>query len=251
MSFNPASPSVPDNPRLDAAPPCAANDGALYQLTARERHLRAALRSLRSGLWRDVRRRLYALPFHIRAYVKLQWSRSPGRRDPLELDQLLRHAAAQLGAAASDYDHLDGPTRAQLTAELNLLALRGLASANASFFHSPAVAQWLNPDDVGAATPLPRSGPQAVFLRAHSLTRSLSHYAAKPPASTASTEHAAGLVTASGADFQFSIHYLRPIGNSPSPTPWNADLCRRIVFIREPGDHTPLEDFLPDDEGPG
>ena len=170
-------------------------------------------------LWLEARKRLYALPQHIRAYVRLAWSRLDGRRHPALLLELLGHAAGQLGAAPSDFPHLDPARRRRMVHELDLAALHRDPGANGSIVFSPGIEHWVCAMEHTRFAPL-------LNLRQRALETGLRHIAFQIGAQSGRWRlEAAGLLV------DIELHRLRPGRTAESATPWNADLCQRLIFI--------------------
>ena len=219
---------------LTSPPYPARRFGAEAGLTIQDLRLRLALRRLQAGVWRHLRARLFALPPLIRAYVRVEWSRTSGRRDPLLFSQLIERAASKLGASPQDFPHLDQDSRIRLAHDLDRMALLGDSSANTQLVYTPAVASWLAGSAVAAG---------AINLRQHALMIALADGVDVLLDKLARGREAE--FEAAGLRLAVELHHFRPDRLQPSTTPWNADLCRRCVFVRIAGADVPLADILP------
>ncbi len=189
-----------------------------------------SLRNLQAALWRHARGRLFSLPLHVRAYVRVEWQRAAAPRRYTDLLRLVQHAAARLGAAPSDFSDLTASTRLRLCAGLDFIALKGGRRANAEWLPSPALSEWLSID---------------YEQRQLQLAQALSELADDLPIQTLKVTPV--LSTSIGdAALTVEIHRLRPDGNQPCDIVWNADLSRRVVFVRHTHDPIRLRDLLPE-----
>ena len=189
-----------------------------------------SLRNLQAALWRHARGRLFSLPLHVRAYVRVEWQRAAAPRRYTDLLRLVQHAAARLGAAPSDFSDLTASTRLGLCAGLDFIALKGGRRANAEWLPSPALSEWLSID---------------YEQRQLQLAQALSELADDLPIQTLKVTPV--LSTSIGdAALTVEIHRLRPDGNQPCDIVWNADLSRRVVFVRHTHDPIRLRDLLPE-----
>lgn len=196
-----------------------------------------SLRNLQAALWRHARGRLFSLPLHVRAYVRVEWQRATAPRRHADLLRLVQHAAARLGAAPSDFSDLTASTRLRLCAELDFIALKGGRRANAEWLPSPALCEWL----AGGS-----NGPIDGGRRRLQLAQALSDLADDLHLKDLKTTPV--LSTSIGdAALTVEIHRLRPDRHQPSDIVWNADLARRVVFVRLTQDPIRLDDLLPQD----
>lgn len=190
-----------------------------------------SLRHFQAALWRHARGRLFSLPHHVRAYVRVEWQRTAAPRRHTDLLNLVQHAAARLGAAPSDFSDLTAPARLRLCAELDFIAMKGGRRANAEWLPSPALSEWLAIDDERRQLQLAAAlSDLADDLRIQDLK-------ATPVLSTAIGD----------AVLTVEIHRRRPDRNQPCDILWNADLSRRVVFVRHSHDPIRLGDLLPED----
>lgn len=213
---------------LVAIPPTT---GASSQAAHGQRDPRRA----QACLWRTARRRLFDLPEHIRAYVRLAWSRVDGRRDPASLLELIRHAAAQLGAAPTDFPHLDAARRRHLCHQIDRAALHNDPLANGLMAVSPGVRRWLDAPEHRRFAPL-------LSLRQRALESGLRQIAFRiGPGSHGQRWE----IEAAGLPLDVAIHRVRPRLPIASETPWNADLCQRVIFIKRVDEALTWLDTLP------
>lgn len=192
---------------------------------------------MQAGVWRHLRARLFALPPLIRAYVRVEWSRTARPRDPLAYSDLIQRAASKLGAAPDDFPNLDQYRRSSLTRSLDRKALRGDLSANPELVASPAVAAWL-----GASA----AASGAISLRQHALSSALAENASAMIEVWAHGR--AAELDVAGLRLAAELHHLRPDRHEPSSTPWNADLCRRVIFVKPAGAELQLADMFPNEQ---
>lgn len=171
---------------------------------------------------RHERTRLFALPPHIRAYVRLAWARAPRPRRPDDLGKLILHACAALGANGSDFPALTVAARARLTAHLNDKARAGDLEGNCTWQYSAGVRRWLR-----SGATLDLSEYHLPADRLAELWRGVAECVCVPDLD----DRRSGLFAISGERFQFKIHYVRRGSNAESDVPWNADLTVRILLV--------------------
>lgn len=192
--------------------------------TARWDEVAAYMRQAKAAAWRDVRARYYALPPHVRAVLRIEWERFGGPKTSVYLGSLIRRVAGELGACPEDFPELDAAARLALTASINDRARQDDPSARCTRAYSPEVGAWL----------CPASGSGAVgkdLGRFMSLWRAIAAFEAFGPGVDPTGERRAGVVEVDGKRFRFDILPLRPGKELVSPTPWNADLSRRVIWV--------------------
>lgn len=226
--------------------PLLANVVAADQLPAdvemerRSRQWDAATMERRAWLaakWRAVRARYYALPPHIRRAVDLSWSRYGGPKDAVNLSGHLWRVAGEHGAAPSDFPHLSPDERLAMTAQLNDRARRDDPMTRCTRAFSGQVLKWLSPGwEACEEYPEPRLHLTTSSARYMELWHAIADYRSFGHNSDPARDRSAGQVSLWGATFRFQIHYLRPKSSEACPTPWNADLTRRVIFVKVEGE---------------
>jgi hypothetical protein len=178
--------------------------------------------------FRRHRTRLAALPAHIRAYVRVAWSRHGGSRSPEHLGDIIDHACAALGACPCDFPSLSAAERRERTRQLNLSALSAADNPDVVFQYSAGVLAWLADGPAHASTVEPlHNFRTALRARLALLRQALSRCTTfhSPDASS-------GVTQVGAASFQFQIRCLQISCDQVSRVPWSADFTRRIVQTR-------------------
>ena len=193
--------------------------------------------------WRTVRARYFALPPHIRRAIDLSWSRYGGPKDAVNLSSHLWRVAGEHGAAPSDFPHLSSDQRREMTAALNDRARRDDPMTRTTRAFSPQVLVWLSPGwEPTELYPAPQLHLTTSSRRYMELWEAIAAYDAFGHNSDPARDRSGGLVTIGDTTFRFQILYLRPKSSEPCPTPWNADLGRRVIFVKVDGE---LASFVP------
>lgn len=197
--------------------------------------------------WRAARARYFALPPHIRRAINVAWGRYGGPKDAVNLSSMLWRVAAEHGASPSDFPHLGAAERLGMTAELNDAARRDDPMTRTTRAFSPEVMLWLSPGwEPTEDLPRPRLHLTTSSARYMELWHAIAGYERFGHNSDPQGDRSSGVVTIRGVTFRFQIIYLRPKSSAPSPTPWNADLSRRVIFIKRDGE---LASFDPAGDG--
>ena len=170
--------------------------------------------------WHSVRARYNALPEHIRRVIRLTLERSGAARDTESLSAIIQRVAAEHGAAPSDFAHLSPSERLALTADLNDQARQGSPWTRCSLAFSPLASNWRE------------ASPQ----RCKQLAQAIAGYDSFESATDPAGDRSSGIVSVGGVSFRFQILYRRPTSSLECPTPWNADLSRRVLFVSIAGE---------------
>ena len=231
--------------------PLLADFVAADQLTAEAEMQRRAViydaatmerRAWLAGRWRLVRARYFALPAHIRRAIDLSWRRYGGPKDAVNLSSMLWRVAAEHGASPSDFPHLSAEDRRRMTAELNDRARLDDRTTRCSRSFSPQTLAWLSPGwEPSELYPAPQLHLTTSQTRFMELWNAIATYDAFGHNSDPARDRSTGVFEIGGAAFRFQIHYLRPKSSEPSPTPWNADLARRVIFVKVEGELADLD----------
>lgn len=168
-----------------------------------------------------VRARYNALPEHIRRVIRLTLERDCGPRTTEGMSALIRQVAAEHGAAPSDFGDLSEEHRTAMTAELNDQARQDAPWTRCTRAFSPQAVDWLAASSSSRAMQVWRA------IAGHSDFRSDTDPAG---------DRSSGVVTVEGVSLRFQVLYRRPKSNLECPTPWNADLSRRVLFVSIEGE---------------
>lgn len=196
--------------------------------------------------WRATRARYFALPVHIRRALKIEWQRSGGRKDPADLSAAIWRHAAVHGAAPEDFPHLSASIRRHLTADLNDRARRDDPWTRCTRAFSPGALKWLCPAWVAQEDSAPQLAQDHCPDLYRELWRAIAEYDSFGPASDPFGERRSGTVTVQGQAFRFELLYRRPGCGQVGPTPWNADLTRRVLWVRLADEHASYSEEVED-----
>lgn len=196
-----------------------------------------ASRAQVAARWRRVRARYHALPEHIRRVVRLTWERYSGPKDTNGLSALIWRVSAEHGASPSDFAHLAPEERLAMTADLNDKARQDDPWTRCTRAFSPEALLWLSPGwEASAEYPSPVLHLHTSHSRYMQLWHAIADYADFGHNADPSGERSRGVVVVGGVTFRFQILYRRPKSNAECPTPWNADLSRRVLFVSIEGE---------------
>lgn len=191
-----------------------------------------AYRRRRADEWRRVRQRIYALPPHIRASIHVEWTRYGEPKEPASLSALVWRVCKKLGAAPEDFPELSPASRQELTAILNDRARLDDPETRCQRIFSAGALLWLAPGWTprGEAA-YPILHVETCDYRLAELTGAIAGYSAFDMRSDPTGERREGRFTLGGAAFVFRIFYRRPGSGQECPTPWNADLSTRLLWV--------------------
>lgn len=196
-------------------------------------HTERQQRAFKADSWRRARARYYALPAHVRAAVREYWRRYGGPKDAVNLSSVLWHVSAQVAVSGEDFPQLSAQDRREMTADLNDRARRNDPWTRCTRAFSAGALRWLSPGWVASEQyPEPVMHLTTSHTRYMQLWHALAEFSDFGHNADPSGERRAGLVEVDGQLFAFEILYRRPKSPEPCPTPWNADLSRRVLFVR-------------------
>lgn len=205
------------------------------EMTRRTDMIERSRRTRRSQIaaeWRDVRRRFYALPRHIREPITAKWSTWTGPATAGMLRYIIQQEAAPIAAEPDDFPQLDAEQRRDAAMRLNDLALAASPYARCERVLSPGVMLWLSPFfEATEDVPAPRMHLDTSSGRAMMLHYAVAGFDDFGHNSDPSGEHRTGFLAVEGTAFRFQITYHRPLSPEASRVPWNTDLTRRILWI--------------------
>ena len=72
--------------------------------------------------------------------------------------------------------------------------------------------------------------------RSKQLAQAIAGYDSFESATDPAGDRSSGIVSVGGVSFRFQILYRRPTSSLECPTPWNADLSRRVLFVSIAGE---------------